>query len=471
MKHSYQYLKGHTIICKVAFMLLCVLILSSCEKYVDIKKSSNQALIETANDCQLLLDNYGVMNTGYPSDGEASADDYYLTDDGYLSTSLTQTDRDRYTWAPSGIRPGAAQWVNPYKTVYYANLVLETVEELKLKGSADVTVLNNLRGSALFFRSFCFWQIAQLYAKPYSAASAEQDPGIPLRLSSDINDKSERGTVSQTYARIVQDLQEAVSLLQPTSSVATRPNKASAYAMLARTYLSMEDYAQAQASANASLQLNSQLIDYNTLDVNSYTPFFPRFNKEVLFHSLMEQQPALNPNDIAKINLDLVNTYSANDLRRSIFLKQNSGDNTGSYRFTGNYEPATSALFFNGLAVDEMYLVRAEGYARAGNATAAMGDLNTLLRTRWKTSTYVDMTAVDGTDALNKVVAERRKELLMRGLRWTDLRRLNKDSRFARTLSRSAQGTTYTLPPNDIRYTLLIPQEVINNSSISQNPR
>ncbi|MCX2486792.1 RagB/SusD family nutrient uptake outer membrane protein [Pedobacter sp. MR2016-24] len=471
MKHSYQYLKGHTIICRVASMLLCVLILSSCEKYVDIKKSSNQALIETASDCQLLLDNYGVMNTGFPSDGEASADDYYLTDDGYLSSSLTQTDRDRHTWAPSGIRPGAAQWVNPYKTVYYANLVLETVEELKSKGSADVTVLNNLRGAALFFRSFCFWQIAQLYAKPYSAASAEQDPGIPLRLSSDINDKSERGTVAQTYARIVQDLQEAVSLLQPTSTVPTRPNKAAAYAMLARTYLSMEDYAQAQASADASLQINNQLIDYNTLDVNSYTPFFPRFNKEVLFHSLMEQQPALNPNDIAKINLDLVNTYSANDLRRSIFLKPNSGDNTGSYRFTGNYEPATSALFFNGLAVDEMYLIRAEGYARAGNVTASMGDLNTLLRTRWKIGTYVDMAAVDGTDALNKVVAERRKELLMRGLRWTDLRRLNKDTRFARTLSRSAQETTYTLPPNDIRYTLLIPQEVINNSQISQNPR
>jgi len=60
---------------------------------------------------------------------------------------------------------------------------------------------------------------------------------------------------------------------------------------------------------------------------------------------------------------------------------------------------------------------------------------------------------------------------MMRGQRWTDLKRLNKDSRFAVTLSRTVQGTTYTLPPNDPRYALLIPSEVILNSSMPQNAR
>ena len=73
--------------------------------------------------------------------------------------------------------------------------------------------------------------------------------------------------------------------------------------------------------------------------------------------------------------------------------------------------------------------------------------------------------------ALAKVLTERRKELLMRGLRWTDLRRLNRDSRFAVTLSRTVQGQEYLLPPGDPRYTLLIPNEVIVNSGIAQNSR
>jgi hypothetical protein len=118
-----------------------------------------------------------------------------------------------------------------------------------------------------------------------------------------------------------------------------------------------------------------------------------------------------------------------------------------------------------------LYLIRAECYARAGNISSAMSDLNTLLKTRWVSGTYTDMTATTADEALGKVLIERRKELLMRGQRWTDLRRLNKDSRFAVTLQRVINGTTYTLPPNDLRYTLLIPYNVIQISGIQQNPR
>jgi len=100
-----------------------------------------------------------------------------------------------------------------------------------------------------------------------------------------------------------------------------------------------------------------------------------------------------------------------------------------------------------------------------------MSDLNTLLRKRWKTGTYTDMTATDANDALAKVLTERRKELLFRSLRWTDLRRLNKESRFAVTLKRTLNGQDYTLAPNDLRDGLLIPQEVLNREPMPQNPR
>ena len=75
----------------------------------------------------------------------------------------------------------------------------------------------------------------------------------------------------------------------------------------------------------------------------------------------------------------------------------------------------------------------------AGQSTlaAAMNDLNTLLQARWAAGSFTALTATDGQDALRQILMERRKELLFRGLRWTDLRRLNKDPGTAVTLYRT----------------------------------
>ena len=67
---------------------------------------------------------------------------------------------------------------------------------------------------------------------------------------------------------------------------------------------------------------------------------------------------------------------------------------------------------------------------------------------------------------------ERRKELLYRGLRWTDLRRLNKETGRQTLLQRTIAGQSYSLPASDPRYTLLIPDNVISfNPGMHQNPR
>jgi tetratricopeptide (TPR) repeat protein len=449
---------------------------SSCQKYVDIKKSGSQSFIETANDCQLILDNYDLFNTNYPIDGEISADDYYLDDLRYNSDPITIEDRTIHTWQNNAIRLSGQQWVLSYNKIYHTNLVLEAVEQLK--GKEQPAVLNNLRGSALFLRAYALWNLTQLYTKPYSAGSADQDKGLPIHLVSDINDVPGRGTVRETYNRVIQDLTEAAGLLNQKASISSRPDRSAAFAMLARVYLSMEDYPNALNSANAALALKSTLIDFNTLDKNSYAPF-RRFNAEVIFHSTVFNQnsvlePGYGDQDLAVIAPELIASYADDDLRKTILVKENTDVPivTGTYRFTGNYEGAVgSSTLFNGLAVDEQLLIRAECYARAGNTSSAMTDLNNLLRTRWVSGTYNDLSATTPEAALFTILTERRKELLMRGQRWTDLRRLNKDPRFARTLTRTIQGKSYNIGPNDIRYTLLIPQEVLTNSLLEQNSR
>lgn len=463
---------------KILSLVVLSILLASCQKFVDIKKSSTQSFLETANDCQLLFDNYEVFNTNDPYDGEISTADYELDANSYNSDAISIEDRNMYTWSTTSIRASSDQWVKSYHKIYQANLVMAALDDLS--GKEQPAVLNNLRGTALFFRAYALWNVAQLYAKPYGTSSA-QDPGVPVHLIADINDITGRGTVKETYDRILQDLTEAATLINSTSNLASRPNKAAVFAMLARTYLSMEDYPNALTAATNALAIQNTLIDYNTLNAEgSGALFSARYNKEVIFQSVMTKSVVLNPGSMffdqfAKIPSAFISTYADNDLRKALFFKENFDIDTespaGTYRFAGNYEPTTSSILFTGLAVDELYLIRAECYARATQTASAMADLNTLLRSRWLTGIYVDMTASTPDEALTKILAERRKELIMRGQRWTDLRRLNKDSRFAVTLSRTVNGMTYTLPPNDGRYTLLIPQEVIVNSALPQNQR
>ena len=83
----------------------------------------------------------------------------------------------------------------------------------------------------------------------------------------------------------------------------------------------------------------------------------------------------------------------------------------------------------------------------------AMAEINKLRQKRFRAGQYVAMTATDNKDALIKVLAERRRELMgSGGFRWFDLKRLNKEPEFAKTITHAFAGQTFTLAPNSDRY-------------------
>jgi SusD family. len=163
----------------------------------------------------------------------------------------------------------------------------------------------------------------------------------------------------------------------------------------------------------------------------------------------------------------LYDLYNNNDLRKvACFSKNNT---TGIIRFKGSYS-GNSGNHFTGLAAGEIYLIRAECYARRDKKDEALKDLNDMLRPKYKTGTFVNFSAATSEDALKLILTERRKELLLRGLRWSDLRRLNRDNRFKVTLTRVVGNKTYSLEPNSYKYTFPIPDDIIAISGIQQNP-
>lgn len=95
--------------------------------------------------------------------------------------------------------------------------------------------------------------------------------------------------------------------------------------------------------------------------------------------------------------------------------------------------------------------------------------LNTFLITRH--NVYTPILVNSAPEALEIALLERRKELLLRGVRWTDLRRLNLDKSTQKTLYRNLNGMDYTLMPNSANYVLPIPPNVIELTNMPQNDR
>lgn len=424
---------------------------TSCKKFLDEKPDKRLKVPTTVDDYQTLLDGSFDMNLSTATSGILSADDYYQTLADFNGMDIYQ--RNLYTWEDNSISDNAPNdWSSSYGQVYNANITLEGLEKVAKTGLNE-SKWNNVKGSALFYRGRVFLEAATLWAKAYDNATAATDPGVPLTMTSDFNQKTTRPSVKETYDRILLDLKAAAHFLPKNAVNNIRPSKAAAYAYLSRTYLSMRDYPNAGKYADSALQINSALLDYATLGM-----MYLYKNPEVVI---------LFTTDFGRIDFkipkDFYDSYSSNDNRKSMFFDMNRD---GSI-FYSNTEDYTS--YFTGIANDELYLTRAECFARADNTIDAMKDLNTLLKKR--ISRFTDLTAVDAKAALKLILTERRKELVMRGTRWMDLKRLNKEPEFQETLKREAKGVTYTLPPNDPRYALPIPNKIVKLAGIPQNIR
>lgn len=449
---------------KIVLFVFAGIIAVSCKKdWIEKKPNKNVDVPTSVKDFQALLDKSDVMNDQHPLLGEISSDNYYLTNTMWQAWGVDP--RNAYTWNKDIYSDVSSDvnWNYPYRQVFYSNVVLDDIDKV---GSVDIgtPAWNNVKGSAFYFRADGFFNVSQIYTKPYSLTFPDE-LGIPLRLKADPNEVSVRAGLQETYQQILSDLHTAAGYLPVVPQFKHRPSKPAAYALLSRVYLVMQDYSHALLYADSCLKMYDSLLDYNTLNASATYPI-PGLNKEVLFQASL-------PNELfsTKVIVDsnLYKSYNVNDLRQKMFFKTNPN---GGMMFVGTYtgNVASALNFFGGLATDEVYLTRAECLARTGNISAAMNDLNALMIKRFKTGTFIPFTAANTSEALNLILQERRKETPFRGLRWLDLRRLNSEGANI-VLTRNINNETYTLQPNSPRYVLPIPPDILRFTGIPQNER
>lgn len=432
-----------------------------CNKILEEKSDKRLVVPSALADFQSILDNYSKNVFSKPGSGEVSSTDYYLSDDNYRSLSR-DTHKRMYIWEKDHLfEPTSNEWSNGYASVYAANSVLSGIDDLEVTGPA-INWRNDIKGQAMFLRANSHINMAYIWTLAYDEETADIDMGLPLRLTTDFNERSERSTLRETYAQVVSDLREAARLLPDRQEHLVRPSRPAAYALLARVYLSMREYELAGRYADSCLQIYDTLLDYSSLDVSATYPF-KQFNEETLVYGVIGTPAPINPSR-AKIDPELYALYGPTDIRKPAFFKTNKD---GSHAFKGNYTGTLAP--FGGLSTNEVYLILAESLAREGKVEEALTYLNTLLENR-HTDDFVPLSASSSSAALELILLERRKELLMRGLRWMDIKRLNREGAGI-IQKRTVEGIDYVLLPNDPRYALPIPEDVISLSGMEQNKR
>lgn len=450
--------------------------LTGCNDYLDIKPKGEK-IPTTVSDYETLLNYESVQKVSdtYPA---------YLTDDVFLPdvaegtatpglNSVDQSIRNLYLFKKEVF--GDAQddgfWFASYNRIYYYNTVIDNI--MNADGSDEQQKLS-IRAEALISRALEYLYLVNGYAKYYDVRTAESDPGVPLILDEDISKKNlVRASVKDVYAQIQSDLQTALpNLPMQAKGNAFRASKAAGYGVLAKMYLYMGNYTEALKAANAVLEMNNSLLDLKKYAVVKPQSSIGRTNVP---------QDIDNPENIyikfapyvyglsSKVfgSDELISLFSEDDMRLQVYFTKNFRNIPTDKYVWAPYLRANLAV-----SSPEIYLIAAECEAREGSIERAIALINKLRDNRIKNNT--DIVATDRNDALQKVLEERRRELAMSGMvRYIDLKRLNQESQFAKTVTHVTGEGTFRLEPNSPLYVLPIPAKVMrfNKNSMQQNER
>lgn len=362
-------------------------------------------------------------------------------------------------------------WNYAYSALYIFNTVIEGI---KVNTEDNPSLSNQLMGEALVHRAYTNLILVNQYAEHYGSSSSPE-LGIPLPLKPDIDALLKRSSIQEVYQQIESDLLAAIDLLPEKSSYTYRPNKAAAYGTLSRMYLYQSQWNKSAEYASKALALNNFLYDYNDFkhsipnnhaasQVTGY-PSSSIDKRHVIFLKYFIKVGAFNYNFV--LSDDLAAQFEPGDLRM-VF-------GTTDKDYYGKALPGLGVLenkpvydYNNGgISTQELLLNRAEANARLKNSAAAMEDLNVLREKRFAKDQFVALSANSPTDALDKVLKERRIELAFTGLRLADIKRFNLEGR-----NINFKHGTVEIKANDPRLVFPIAPKVISlNNNLVQNPR
>lgn len=414
----------------------------SCDGFLDEKPEKSILVPNNVADVRYILDNYKILNEN-PLLCFILADDWQTSDENW--EGLNPWVQRSYLWEDELFAPGerSTDYNLLHRKVFYANVVLKTLEDLEKGG--DPAVLE-LRGEALYLRSLSLFYLAQLFL-PHPQSSQIEDIEIPVHFNPDVNAKPEWIGSDGLMEKIVMDLEESSLLLSAKAAYPNRPDRMVAKGLLSRVYLYIGDFENAYKVGMELINGDYSLLDFGEYESDSSYPF-PLFNSETVYYGFTSSY-FVTASPMTFINPELFELYSDNDFRKDLFFTKSP---SGGPLFRGSYTGVSS--LFTGISLSEIYLNVAEAAVRTGKEDEGLQLLSILASKRYKD--VEKWKAEAGDDLLEIVLEERRKELVFRCTRWGDMKRLASQGEFEFPKLRVIRDKEYKLEDNE-KFTLKLP--------------
>lgn len=360
-------------------------------------------------------------------------------------------------------------WTPAYNYIFQAN---EIIEGLRNTTGVNENVKSQILGEARFIRAYCHFYLVNFFGE------------IPLVTSTDYahNATISRSSKEAVYQQIIEDLSEARLLLNNgyvgangvgISAERVRPNKAAADALLARVYLYLGDYINAEAKAtevinnpqyNLVSDLDAVFLRNSPEAIWQLQPGFVNSNTPEGSGFILTSAPLTTLSRNATVSENLLASFEHGDKRRAHWIS-NITVHDREYFFPFKYKvdtPSPALEYSMVLRLAEQLLIRAEARAYQNNNGGALSDLNAI---RERAGIPLIQT-IDNEAILQAIIQERRVELFTEwGHRWLDIKRIGMVDAVMADITPLKGGVWST---NSQLYP--IPQlERDNNPNLSQN--
>ena len=488
---------------KTIALLLVFTSLFSCKKFLDIKPEQqliNESAMTTIKDLKAVLDGaYDGLQSSSVAGGDLTAFSDLMSDDfDVLPNKLGNFGTSEIYNGQTSVQIGALSeiWKQNYGVINRVNNVIKTIDKGSIKGTEFENNKNIFKGECLFIRAYCNYNLLQLFALPYNVDSkgGNTQAGIVLRTEPTLNGPAglskARASVEESYAAIINDLNEAFNLLNAAGRQTSidRVSAMAAKAMLARVHFITGNYQSAVDAANTVIGSNNfKLANEDGKDSTKIVNLFYTSGNNVAQYLGKPEviwQLANTKDDnsgslfgyyfstyFMKVKTDIMNAVDSLDDRiirtstgstvsgKSSFTKLFT---TGDW-YTAKYNRVTGISYNTNivlLRLSEMYLIKAEAAALATNSVSsdALDAFNKFKLRNYGIGSYIPETTNDINVFLSKIRFDRRIELMSEnGDRYAQLRRLKLPLR---------DGST-----NYAKYLFKIPQEeMASNDLMVQNP-
>lgn len=442
-----------------------------------------------------LVDYYGMQFFVY---GDVHAgDDYQYNSIGGSNRASFYYDMNYQTASEftSSTSSSTVTWKSPYIVIGRANRIIAAAEGGALSDAAEAkATIDQYAAEAKVLRALAHFDLVRIYGKPYTE---DQGASLGVPLVTEVlesNAKPARSTVAEVYTQVVKDLTEAIS--SNALATETEPGYVSVWgakAILSRVYLNMGDYANALSVAEDIIKNSGAALWTRDQYFKAWDAGTPN-ESEFLFR--LNVSGSTDNNDLNGIgNLQGRDGYKemvatkkfvdmlsadANDVRNDMFLPATADKEVAAFgtnkvylnKLRGQGGNLRNVTIIPIIRLSEVYLTAAECAFRTNDKAKAVEYLNDLVKNR---TTSASALATESDITLDRILIERRKELIGEGQRYFDALRNNEtitrytseaDKGWHKTLSKEAQS----FDRDYFKAIAAIPQAEINaNPNIKQN--